>query len=80
VTNTQSKIDTSLSSEEIINTFNAYQNQVDSQKLPSLTSGISREGDYQTYKGEAETASLEGGALTTYQSDCASARTLLERW
>ncbi|MFA5132271.1 MAG: hypothetical protein WC444_03015 [Candidatus Paceibacterota bacterium] len=80
VTNTQNKIEASLSSEEILNTFNAYQNQVDSQKLPSLTSGISREGDYQTYKGEAETASLEGGALTTYQADCASTRQRLEMW
>jgi hypothetical protein len=78
VANTIDKINSSQSSEEILTTFNSYQNQVDSQNLPNIMTGATREGEHATFKGEIDQASLEGGALFTYNADCTAIRQQLE--
>ena len=78
VTTTLNAIQTSNSSEVILNLFNEYQNRVDTEALPSQLSGGVREGEYISFKGSVDQSLSEGGAIFTYKADCAAIRWQLE--
>ena len=78
VTTTLSAIQASNSSEVILNLFNDYQNRVDTEGLPSQTSGGIREGEYTSFKGNVDQSLSEGGAVFIFKADCAAIRGQLE--
>ncbi len=78
VSDTITSINNSQSSEEILSLFKNYQNRIDSERLPDLTAGATREGEYITFKMEVDGSTTDGGPLHTYNNDCASIRQQLD--
>lgn len=74
ITSTINAISTSNSSEEIFILFTDYQNTVDSQNLPTQTTGLSREGEMEQFKFDsaAEFSASEAGAgqMLQLQTTC----------
>lgn len=77
-----SDISKSNSTEEIINMFNYYQNQVDSKGLPTITTSAQRQGELQTYKFsvQQDTGGIPGssGNIPYYKAQCDQLRTQLD--
>ncbi len=74
ISTTISKITASNSSEAISDIFNNYQNQVDTQNLPTQTTEPRRGGDYQIFVGAAQQDNLTGGVITTFRTQCQNIR------
>ncbi len=72
IASTRASMEASQSSEEILTIFTTYQNKITDQGLPGLTSGLSREGEFETYKGEIQQSLYEGGILFNYKAECAT--------
>lgn len=64
----------SVSTEEILNTFLAYQKQINTEGIPGLVSGLSREGDYTTYVNETQQARGDGGQISQLTKTCEQVR------
>lgn len=79
ITDTLSTIEKSQSSEEILNAFNDYQNTVDTQNIPGITAGATREGEYTSYKGEVDQADALNGPLYSYNTTCTTLREKIEK-
>jgi hypothetical protein len=75
ISTTISKLTASNSSQDISSIFNDYQNQVDTQNLPTQITGPQRGGDYQTFVGTAAQDTATGGAITTFRATCQNTRT-----
>lgn len=78
ITETSSKIKESLSSEEILNLFNSYQEEIDSEDLPGIMAGALRDGEYITFKGEVDQSDVEPGPLFNYNNACTEAINAIE--
>ncbi len=74
IANTLTTITNSQSSEEILTTFNDYQNMVDTQNIPGITAGATREGEYTSYKGEVDQSDALSGPLYSYNTTCTTLR------
>jgi hypothetical protein len=70
IATTLSGIEASNSTEEILAKFNFYQDQVDSQGLPTITASAAREGEYQMYKFNIQQDLTSGGTVPTLISQC----------
>ncbi len=69
----------SVSTEEILNTFLAYQKQINTEGIPGLVSGLSREGDYTTYVNETQQARGDGGQISQLTKTCEQVRADADR-
>ncbi len=78
VTTTLNAIQTSNSSEVILNLFRDYQNRIDAEALPNQTSAAIRDGEYVSFKGNVQQSLSEGGTIFIYKADCAAIRGQLE--
>lgn len=78
ISETQTKINNSESTQEILDIFNDYLNTVTSKGLPSMTSGGTRDAELIGYKSEAEQNLMEGGSLVWYITDCGTLRAELQ--
>jgi hypothetical protein len=74
IADTRTKITNSQSTQEILDAFNAYNDTVKNQGLPSMTSGGSRDAELISFKSEAEQNLMEGGNIPWYNTDCTSLR------
>lgn len=72
-------LQTSVSTEEILNTFLAYQKQIHIEGIPELVSSLSREGDYTSYVNETQQASGDGGQISQLTKVCNQVRQDAER-
>ena len=78
INNTISSMDQAISSESLLAIFTNYQNQIDIQGLPGLTSGGQREGDYVGFDGIVTLTLQQGGDLYNLNTQCATLGQQLE--
>lgn len=70
VTETLTRIRASNSSEEISSIFNNYQNRVDRENLPTITSAPVREGEYIMYRSTVQEDTGANGNIPAFRSEC----------
>ncbi len=73
IQDTLTKVNTSNSSDEIIDLTNRYNNTVDGNGLPTVNSNGVRSGEYQIYKSGVENKLMEQGIIGSQNTACTSA-------
>lgn len=69
---TLSKIENSQSSEDILDIFLRYQDELKKQNIPDITTSITRDGEYISYVQRIQQRLQEGGDIYGYNTTCAS--------
>jgi len=78
IQDTLTKITASNSSMEIFNLTNNYNNIVDSNGLPSLSSSGTRTSEYQLYSNTVDSSTMEGRSITAQNTACTAADTAVK--
>ncbi len=71
---TERKIESSQSSEEIVSDFNKYNENFSKENIPGMAAHIQKEADYTLFKQDLETSLRENGEIWTYNNTCSQIR------
>lgn len=74
INDTMASVTNSQSTQEIMDKFTAYQNQVKALGLPDFSASSQREGDLVRFQGDIQTDSIEGGPFPAHTSNCSAVR------